>query len=226
MQAKPPGAEDTAISPTVFIVDDDKAVRDSLKWLISCVGLHVEAYASAQDFKSVCDPERPGCVLMDVRMPGMSGLELQKELQARTICPPVIIITGHGDVQMAVRAMKDGAFDFIEKPFNDQTLLDLVQRAVDKSLETVERYEAQKEVLKSLDTLTPREREVLSLIVSGETNKGIAHLLEISDKTVEAHRARVMEKLHATSFADLMKKVVVLEDYRTPPQTEPNAAKA
>ena len=207
-------------TPTVFVVDDDEAVRDSLKWLISSTGLNVETFSSAEDFKNVCDPERPGCVLMDVRMPGTNGLDIQREMQARAICPPVIIITGHGDVQMAVRAMKEGAFDFIEKPFNDQVLLDLVQKAVDASTEAVEKYQAQKEVLGNINRLTPREREVLSLIVSGETNKGISHILGISEKTVEAHRSKVMEKMEASSFADLMKKVVVLEDYNAPTPAE------
>ena len=214
MQANPSSPSDLEMRPTVFVVDDDKAVRDSLKWLISSVNLNVETYSSAQEFKESCNPERPGCILMDVRMPGVSGLDLQKEMETRSICPPVIIITGHGDVQMAVRAMKDGAFDFIEKPFNDQTLLDCVQKAVTQSLNKIDEHERQKDILEKLDTLTPREREVLSLIVSGETNKGIAHILEISDKTVEAHRAKVMEKLKATSFADLMKKVIVLETYK------------
>jgi len=211
--------------PTVFVVDDDKAVRDSLHWLISSVGLNVETYASAQEFQQSCNPERPGCILMDVRMPGASGLDIQKEMATRPICPPVIIVTGHGDVQMAVRAMKDGAFDFIEKPFNDQVLLDLVRKAVDQSLERVKEYYGQREVLDKLDTLTPREREVLSLIVSGETNKGIAHLLDISDKTVEAHRAKVMEKMGANSFADLMKKVMVLEDYKADPTPKKTATR-
>lgn len=214
MQAKPEKKEIDDPRPTVFIVDDDQAVRDSLKWLISSVGLNVETYASAQEFKESCDPERAGCILMDVRMPGTSGLELQREMRERPICPPVIIVTGHGDVQMAVRAMKDGAFDFIEKPFNDQVLLDLVQKAVDQSMKMVNEYKHQREILDKLDKLTPREREVLGLIVSGETNKGIAHILTISDKTVEAHRAKVMEKIEANSFADLMKKVMVLESYQ------------
>jgi len=194
---------------TIFVVDDDKAVRDSLSWLISSVGLHVETFASAQEFLDVYDPTRPGCLLVDVRMPGMSGLELQKRLAENPHCLPVIIVTGHGDVQMAVRAMKDGAFDFIEKPYNDQILLDLVQKAVRECERRRTQVTSHQEIQELVDTLTPRERQVMDMIVSGNTNKQIAYALDISDKTVEAHRAKVMEKLQASSLADLIRKSLI-----------------
>ncbi len=207
----------TAPEPTIFIVDDDQAVRDSLGWLINSINLKVETFASAAEFLDSYDADRPGCLLTDVRMPGMSGLELQNELFQRGIELPVIIITGHGDVQMAVRAMKMGAFDFVEKPFPDQNLLDLVQRAVDYDHKARLIRAQQEEIVALLDRLTPRERQVLGLIVAGESNKGVAYHLEISDKTVEAHRAKVMEKMEAKSLADLMKKVMVLETYQGKP---------
>ena len=194
---------------TIFVVDDDKAVRDSLSWLISSVGLHVETFASAQDFLDVYDPTRPGCLLVDVRMPGMSGLELQKRLAENPHCLPVIVVTGHGDVQMAVRAMKDGAFDFIEKPYNDQILLDLVQKAVRECERRRTQVTSHQEIQELVDTLTPRERQVMDMIVAGNTNKQIAYALDISDKTVEAHRAKVMEKLQASSLADLIRKSLI-----------------
>lgn len=194
---------------TIFVVDDDKAVRDSLSWLISSVGLPVETFASAQDFLDVYDPTRPGCLLVDVRMPGMSGLELQKRLAENPHCLPVIVVTGHGDVQMAVRAMKDGAFDFIEKPYNDQILLDLVQKAVRECERRRTQVTSHQEIQGLVATLTPRERQVMDMIVAGNTNKQIAYALDISDKTVEAHRAKVMEKLQASSLADLIRKSLI-----------------
>lgn len=194
---------------TIFVVDDDKAVRDSLSWLISSVGLHVETFGSAQDFLDVYDPTRPGCLLVDVRMPGMSGLELQKRLAENPHCLPVIVVTGHGDVQMAVRAMKDGAFDFIEKPYNDQILLDLVQKAVRECERRRTEVTSHQEIQDLVDTLTPRERQVMDMIVAGNTNKQIAYALDISEKTVEAHRAKVMEKIQASSLADLIRKSLI-----------------
>ncbi len=199
--------------PTVFVVDDDPAVRDSLRWLLASVDLDVETYASAPEFLDAYDPDKPGCVLVDVRMPGMSGLELQEELASRSTKLPVIIITGHSDVQMAVRAMKGGAFDFIEKPFNDQALLDLVQKALERNRETIEAQVEHEHIQRRFDLLSPRERQVLDLIVSGEPNKRIAFNLGLSEKTVEAHRARVMEKTEAGSLADLVKMVTLLQQH-------------
>ena len=200
-----------ASKSVVCIVDDDPAVRDSLKWLLSSVDLEVETYASAQEFIDAYDPDQQGCVLVDVRMPGMSGLELQEELSTRGTNLPVIVITGHSDVQMAVRAMKSGAFDFIEKPFNDQALLDLVQKAIEENKATIQVQSQQNEIQDRFSLLSPREREVLSQIVAGEPNKRIAFNLSLSEKTVEAHRAKVMEKTRAGSLAELIKMATLLE---------------
>lgn len=191
---------------TVFIVDDDQAVARSLRWLIETVRLQVETFASAQAFLDGYDAAKPGCLVLDVRMPGMSGLELQERLAAqRGYHVPIIFITGHGDVQMAVRAVQAGAFDFVEKPFNDQDLLDRIQRAI--AHDAGQRgKEAQRSQLKALFAgLTPREREVLDLVVEGLSNKAVANALGLSAKTVEVHRAKVMEKLHARSISDLVK---------------------
>ena len=198
-------------APTVFVIDDDEAVRDSVRWLVESVDLAVETFSSAQSFLDSYDPARTGCILADVRMPGMSGLEMQQVLSTLPPGPPLIVVTGHGDVQMAVHAMKAGAFDFVEKPFNDSRLLDLVQKAVSESLSDAGRRAEQAEVAACIEKLTPREAEVLEQLMKGLSNKGVANTLGISDKTVEAHRAKVMEKLEAVSFADLMKKVMLLD---------------
>lgn len=201
----------TGLEPTVFVVDDDPAVRDSIHWLLASVSLNVEAFASGSQFLEVCAPDRTGCALVDVRMPAMSGLELQRHLKRQDIPLPVIILTGHGDVEMAVRAMKAGAFDFIQKPFNDQTLLETVQKAVDVSIERV-RQRAQRACIRlRLDGLTSRERMVLDLIVAGQPNKVIARKIDRSEKTVEFHRARVMDKMQAKSLADLLRLVMLAE---------------
>jgi two-component system response regulator FixJ len=191
--------------PTVFIVDDDQAVARSLRWLIEIVRLGVETFASAQAFLDNYDSSKPGCLVLDVRMPGISGLELQERLAARRINIPIIFITGHGDVQMAVRALQAGAFDFVEKPFNDQDLLDRIQKAIafDAERRGKESQRAQLQALFS--SLTAREREVLDLVVEGLSNKAIANTLGLSAKTVEVHRAKVMEKMHARSISDLVK---------------------
>ena len=197
--------------PTVFVVDDDDAVRDSLRWLIASVDIPVETYASAGEFLGAFEPGVSGCLLVDVRMPGMSGLELQKFLADRKIEIPVIIITGHGDVQMAVEAMKGGAFDFVEKPFNDQPLLNLVQRALEHGRGIASEQARINEIKSGLEKLTYRERQILDMIVAGKSNKNIAGNLEIAPKTVEAHRARVMKKMKADSLAELIRMMVALE---------------
>ena len=197
--------------PVVFVVDDDRAARDSLTWLIGSVNLRVRAFASAAEFLAAYTSGQAGCVIADVRMPGLSGLDLQAELRRRGIELPVIIVTGHGDVPMAVRAMKAGALDFIEKPFNDQVLIDLVQKAVKRSLAALRSKAEKRDLTARLDQLTPRERQVLNMVAAGESNKSIAQALGISEKTVEAHRAHVMEKMQARSFAELMKLVVALD---------------
>lgn len=197
----------TRFEPTVFVVDDDAAVRRFLGGLIESVELRVEAYASAQDFLEAYEPGSPGCLVLDVRMPGMSGLELQRELADRAIDLPVIILTGHGNVQVAVHAMKAGAVDFVEKPFDNELLLDRIQKAVAGSVRAASERFRRNEIAIRLQRLTPRECQVLDLVVSGETNKGVARHLDISERTVEIHRANVMRKMCAKSLADLVRLV-------------------
>jgi len=196
---------------TVYVVDDDEAVRRFLRGLIGSIGLGVKTYASAQEFLDGYEVGSPGCLLLDIRMPDMSGLELQAELRRREIDIPVIILTGHGDVKVAVHAMKAGAVDFIEKPFNNELLLHAIQKAVAGSLHSSGTRVRRQEILQRLETLTTRERQVLGLVVAGETNKGAARRLGISEKTVEIHRAKVMEKMQAKSLAELVKMATVLE---------------
>ncbi len=196
---------------TAFVVDDDQAVRDSLRWLIESVGLNVETYASAQEFLDHANGACHGCILLDVRMPEMSGLELQEALRSRNIHNPVIIITGHADVPMAVRAMKAGAMDFIEKPFNDQVLLDRIQRALNLDSKNREREQLRNEACERMAKLTQREREVMEHVVSGESSKRIASDLGLSTKTIEAHRAKIMEKMQANSVADLVRIVLLCD---------------
>lgn len=189
--------------PTVFVVDDDQTVRGSLQWLLESLKLKVQTYASAQDFLSAYDPVRPGCLVLDVRMPEISGLQLQEILATRKVRIPVILITGHGDIGMAVRAMKSGAFDFIEKPFNDQILLERIQQGLAADARFRKEAANHERIVRRFDSLTPREIEVLEGVVGGKPNKLIAVELEISCKTVEVHRARVMEKMAVDSVAEL-----------------------
>lgn len=202
--------------PTVFIVDDDEAVRNSLKLLMRSVGLPAVAYASAQDFLAAYDRQQPGCVVLDVRMPGMSGLELQQVLNLRGATVPVIFVTGHGDIPMAVEAMQHGAFDFLQKPFRDQDLLDRIQRALERDRATRQQLKEMSHLRERLASLTPREREVLKLVTAGKPNKVIAADLGVSQRTVEIHRARVMEKMGATSLAQLVRMVLDLEQLDRP----------
>lgn len=196
--------------PTVFIVDDDSEVRDALKLLMASVGLPAETYGSAKEFLENFDPKRPGCLLLDIRMPGMSGLDLQAQLAEHPIHPPIVIITGHGDVPMAVRAVQAGAVDFIEKPFHDQTLLDSVHKAIEQ--DAARRGEALliADIQARHERLTPREKEVLDQVIAGKRNKVIASELGVSMSTVEAHRAKVMEKMEAESLSDLMRMMLSL----------------
>ena len=194
---------------TVFVVDDDQAMRNSLKWLIESVGVQVESFASADEFLAEYQPGCSGCLVLDVRMPGMSGLDLQEYLAEHNIQIPVVIITGHGDVPMAVRAMKSGAIDFIEKPFNDEVLLDAIRRAIAHEEQQRSHYSENLRVQERLAHLTPREREVMEMVTDGRSNKEIANSLGVSAKTIEAHRARVMEKMQAGSLAELVRMALV-----------------
>lgn len=200
--------EKVPYAPTIFVVDDDEAIRSSLQWLLESEGLKVETFSSPQSFLKSYYPGRAGCMLLDVRMPGMSGLELQEHLRESDVQIPIIIITGHGDVPMAVRAMKTGALDFIEKPFDDEKLLDGIQRALQLDQARRERQSDRAEMAARLANLTPREHEVMLKVTEGKSNKEIANELGVSAKTVEAHRARVMEKMEARSLAELVRMVL------------------
>ncbi len=190
---------------TVHVVDDDAAIRDALRLLLKSSGMRVETHASAEQFLGACRPPVSGCLLVDVRMPGMSGLELQEALAARGIRLPVIVITGHGDVAMAVRAMKAGAVDFIEKPFDNAALLECLRNALARAANAHQHEMKSAEVAAHLALLTQREREVMQLLIAGKSNKVIAADLAISARTVEVHRARIMEKLKARSLADVVR---------------------
>ena len=197
---------------TVFIVDDDEAVRNSLRLLLKSVGLPAVALSTAHEFLSQYDPQQPGCLVLDVRMPGMSGLELQEQLNVRGAMIPVIFITGHGDIPMAVEAMQQGAFDFLQKPFRDQDLIDRIQRALAKDKANRAELSERSRLRERFESLTPREREVLDLVSSGKPNKIMAADLGVSQRTVEIHRARVMEKMHASSLAQLVRMVMDLNE--------------
>ncbi len=190
---------------TVYIVDDDEAVRDSLRWLLEANSYRVRAYASAEAFLADFSDDQMGVLIVDVRMPGMSGLQLQEELILRKSPMPVVFITGHGDVPMAVTTMKKGAVDFLEKPFNESDLRGIVSRMFELATSNFQKLQAQREHEAMLGRLTAREQQVLERIVAGRLNKQIADDLGISIKTVEAHRANIMEKLQVTTVADLMK---------------------
>ena len=196
---------DTQIPSTIYIVDDDEAVRDSLRWLLEANGYAVRSFAGAEEFLAAYDPDQVGVLIADIRMPGMSGLELQETLIARKAPLPIVFITGHGDVPMAVSTMKKGAVDFLEKPFNEADLRALVANMLEQARERVREAHAQRDQQAVLSRLTAREQQVLERIVAGRLNKQIAGDLNISIKTVEAHRANIMEKLEVTTVADLMK---------------------
>jgi FixJ family two-component response regulator len=199
-------------APIVFIVDDDEAVRNSLRLLLKSVGLAASALPSAREFLDNYKPVQPGCLVLDVRMPGMSGLELQQLLNLQGAVIPVIFITGHGDIPMAVEAMQAGAFDFLQKPFRDQQLIDCIQRALEKDRASRAGLDERSRIEARLGSLTPREREVLTLVTSGKPNKVMAADLGLSQRTVEIHRARVMEKMGAASLAQLVRMVMDLDE--------------
>ena len=191
----------------VYVIDDDEAVRDSLRMLLESVGLAHEVYASALEFLDAFDPDKHACVVTDIRMPGLSGLELQQRLLEAHTEIPLIFITGHGDVPMAVNAMKRGAADFIQKPFRDQDLIDRIHKALQQDKTQRAARLEERVIRKRLETLTPRETEVMERVVSGQANKVIAMDLGVSQRTVELHRARVMRKLRMRSLAEMVQAV-------------------
>ncbi len=197
----------------VYIIDDAEEVREALALLMESVGIEVELFASAEAFLDGDHENREGCILLDIRMPGMSGMELQSELNKYPCSPPVIIITGHGDIPMAVRAIQAGAINFIQKPFNEQELLDSVHRAFKLDSQRRGKSMEIEAIRKKLNSLTSREIEVLHAITEGKRNKAIAIELGISQSTVEAHRAKVMKKMAARSLSELMRMVICVEDH-------------
>ncbi|KAA0133567.1 response regulator transcription factor [Gimesia chilikensis] len=203
---------------TVFVVDDDPAIRKSLRWLIESVGLKVQTHELASEFLESYSPDHPGCLVLDVRIPGMSGLELQEKLRERGYDIPVIIVSGYGDVPMAVRAMKAGAVDFLEKPVSDQVLLDYIQKGIERDIQNKANREQNKELVERKATLTRRENEVMKYVVSGFSSREIAEKLNVSFKTVEAHRAKIMKKMQAKSVPKLIQMELQIQGSPTPSQ--------
>ena len=200
-------------APTVFVVDDDDGMRRALGALLSTVGYKTALFAKPTDFLAQFKADAAGCLVLDIRMPEMSGLEMQQHLNRQGAMLPIIFITGHGDVPMAVQAIKDGAFQFIQKPFRDQDLLDHINHALQQDADSRKDMARRAEVLRRVETLTPRERQVMDLVVEGEANKVMAIDLGLSERTVEIHRAKVMEKMSARSVAHLVKMHMMLSEH-------------
>jgi two-component system response regulator TtrR len=204
----------TSPPATVYLVDDDDAFRDATRWLLEAEGLRVACYATADEFLSGYSPAAPGCLVLDIRMPGLNGLELQDELRRRDATIPIIFVTGHGEVPVAVDAIKKGAMDFIEKPFDGRRFLNLVEQALLYDAALRARRTSQNALANQVATLTLRERQVMDRVVAGKANKQIASDLDISVKTVETHRSRVMLKLDVKSVPDLVRIAMVVESAR------------
>jgi FixJ family two-component response regulator len=200
--------------PTIHVVDDDEAMRDSMTWLLEGEGYQVACYDSAAAFLAARSDDIRGCLVLDVRMPDMSGLELHERLESLGCTLPIIFVTGHGDVPMAVSALQRGACDFIEKPFNNEDILSRIRRALEMECQLAARRERDSALHHRAEQLTPREREVMRLVVAGKLNKQIADELNISMKTVEAHRARVMEKMDVRTLAELVKASMALDEHQ------------
>lgn len=200
----------TDSAPFVFVVDDDASVRKALSRLFRAAGLGVATFASAQDFLRNERPDAPACLVLDVRMPGLDGLELQHRLNGRAAALPIVFLTGHGDIPMSVQAMKAGAVDFLPKPVHDQDLLNAVRQALAKGMQARQDLAEASELRRRADTLTPREREVLTLVVSGMLNKQAGFKLGVSEKTIKVHRGQVMKKMQAPSLADLVRMAAKL----------------
>jgi RNA polymerase sigma factor (sigma-70 family) len=198
-------------APVVFVVDDDPSIRSSLKFLLSSVGLQVESFESAESFLQRKPPDAPSCLVLDVRLHGLSGLDFQRELAARNIRIPIVFVTGHGDIPMSVRAMKAGAIEFLTKPYRDQDLLDAVRIALERDRTRREQEKDLTDLRQRFESLTPREQEVISMVVSGMLNKQIAGELGTAENTVKVHRSRAMEKMNAQSFADLVRMIEKLK---------------
>lgn len=206
------------IKPSVYLIDDDPAVQDSMRRLLKSVGLPLHTFTTAQEFLEKYDPATSaGCLILDIRMPGMSGLELQQRLRERGDDLPVIVVSGHADVPMTVRAIKAGALDFLEKPCNEQVLLDRIQEGIQENLRRRSEQTERGEIQARMQKLTPREREVLDLLVSGKPNKTIASDLNISRKTLDIHRGKVLQKMEAETVADLVRMVLKARGQTPPP---------
>ena len=199
-------------APVVFVVDDDPSVRSSLKFLLSTVGLQVESFDSADTFLEKKPPDAPSCLVLDVRLPGLSGLDFQRELAARNIRIPIVFLTGHGDIPMSVRALKAGAVEFLTKPFRDQDLLDAVRIALEQDRVSREQQKEVANIQQCFDSLTSREQQVISMLVSGMLNKQIAAQLGTAESTVKVQRSRAMVKMHAESLVDLVRMIEKIKD--------------